>query len=280
MSLRLFFDCGPDGKECARLVREYSSSIGKGVRMDNSFRNGSRKKWVCCDSVNCSWELRMTKKPRSRSDRKYWTQEIPCGHWYVSSMSLSHDKNCISQYQVSKDELKNLDGFKGSFTYGVHTSRNRVISSVSKVNKIDISSNTLSSTIYRAIRETEDKKKQLDCSDFTLIPPYLRCLANDNPGTYVSCQLDSEDRFLRCIVVYGPLVNFQDGLLIYGIDCCHMSCPSYNGLMMNLIGRDGNHTNQIVATAFVNTETIDNYCWFFMNCICAGVDFEKIPGTE
>jgi len=72
-------------------------------------------------------------------------------------------------------------------------------------------------------------------------------------------------------------VNFQDGLLIYGIDCCHMSCPSYNGLMMNLIGRDGNHTNQIVATAFVNTETIDNYCWFFMNCICAGVDFEKIP---
>ena len=126
--------------------------------MDNSFRKGSRKKWVCCDSVNCSWELRMTKKPRSRSDRTYWTKEIPCGHWYVSSMSLSHDKNCISQYQVSKDELKNLDGFKGSFTHGVHTSRNRVISSVSNVNKIDISSNILSSTIYRAIRETEDKK--------------------------------------------------------------------------------------------------------------------------
>jgi len=35
----MFMDCGPDGKECARLVREYSSSIGKGVRMDNSFRN-------------------------------------------------------------------------------------------------------------------------------------------------------------------------------------------------------------------------------------------------
>jgi len=151
-------DCGPDGKECARIVREYSFSIGKGVRMDNSFRNGTRKKWVCYDSVNCSWELRIRKKPRSRSDRVSKAQEIPCGHWYVSSMSRSHDKNCISQYQVNKEELKNLDGFKASFTHSVHTSRKRVISSVSKIHKVDNSSKSLSSTIYRAIRETEGKK--------------------------------------------------------------------------------------------------------------------------
>jgi len=63
----------------------------------------------------------------------------------------------------------------------------------------------------------------------------------------------------RSVVVYGPLVKYQDGLLMFGIDCCHMSCSSYNSLMMNLVGRDGNHTNQIVATAFINTVTIDNY---------------------
>jgi len=56
-----------------------------------------------------------------------------------------------------------------------------------------------------------------------------------------------------------------------------MSSPSYNGVMMNLVGRDGTHRNQIVATAFVNTETIDNNCWVFLNCIPAGINFTKIP---
>ena len=72
----------------------------------------------------------------------------------------------------------------------------------------------------------------------------------------MSCQLDSDNRFLRCVVIYGPLLKYQDGLLMFGVDCCHMSSPSYNGVMMNLVGRDGTHRNQIVATAFVNTETI------------------------
>jgi len=178
---------------------------------------------------------------------------------------------------MRKDDLKTLEGFNCAFTQGVHTSRKRVISCVSNVHKVDISRRSLSSTIYRAIRETEHKNNIPDDKEFMLVPPFLRSLANDNPGTYVSCELDSGNRFYRYIVVYRPLVKYQECLLMFGIDCCHMPTPSYNGIMMNLIGRDGNHTNQIVATAFINTETIDNYCWFFLNCIRAGIDFENIP---
>ena len=54
-----------------------------------------------------------------------------------------------------------------------------------------------------------------------------------------------------------------------------MSCSSYNSLMVNLVGRDGNHTNKVVATAFINAK-INNYCWFFLNYIRAGIDFEKM----
>jgi len=61
-------------------------------------------------------------------------------------------------------------------------------------------------------------------------------------------------------VIYGPLLKYQDGLLMFGVDYCHMSFLSYNGVMMNLVGRDGTNSNLIVATAFMNTETIDNYC--------------------
>ena len=277
MSLRLYMDCGPDGKECTRLIREYSYTADKGVHMDHSFRNGIRKKWVCSDRVNCSWEVRMRKKIPCKSDRASKAHSIPFGNWYIFFISDGHDEGCLSKYHVKKEGLKELDGFKGAFTPGVHTSRKRVVSCVSNVHKVDISSQSFSSTIYRAIREKEVEQDKRNVSDFALIPSYLKSLANDNPGTYVSCQLDTESRFLRCVVVYAPLIHYQAGLLIYGIDCCHMSCSSYNGLMMNLVARDGDHANQVVASAFVNTETVDNYCWFFLNCIRAGLDFDNIP---
>ena len=217
MSLRLLMDCGPDGKECTRLVRKYSYISDKGVHLDHSFRSGNRKKWVCSDRVNCSWEVRMRKKNPCKSERASNTRSIPCGNWYVTFISDGHDEGCLSKFQMKKEALKELDGFKGAFTPGVHTSRKRVVSCVSNVHMVDISSQSFSSTIYRAIREKEEEEDQRNVTEFALIPSYLRSLANDNPGTYVSCQLDTENRFLRCIVVYAPLIHYQAGLLIYGI---------------------------------------------------------------
>jgi len=170
-------DCGPDSKGCVRVVSNYAFSIGKSVRQDNSYKNGKRKKCVCSDGVNCSWQLTARKKMPSASGRT--TSElfaIPVGHWYVCGMSGDHDKDCISQPTVNKNELKMLDGLIGAFTSGFHTSRKRVVSSVGTVHKVDVSSDSRKSMIYRAIRENDDERQQLRILEYALIPPFLRSL--------------------------------------------------------------------------------------------------------
>jgi len=170
-------DCGPDGKGCVHLVHKYAFSIGKSVRQDSSYKNRKRKKSVCSDGVNCSCQLTVRKKMPSTSGRT--TSElfaIPVGHWYVCGMSGDHDKDCISQPTVNNNELKMIDGFKRAFTSGFHTSRKRVVSSVATVHKVDVSSDSRKSMIYRAIRENDDERQQLRILEYALIPPFFRSL--------------------------------------------------------------------------------------------------------
>ena len=159
--LQLYMDCGPDGKGCVRLVRDYSFLIGKSVRQNRSYKNGNRKKCVCSDGVNCSWQLTVRNMVPSASGRTTSKlSAIPEGHWYICGMSDDHDKDCISQPTVNKNELKMLGGFKAAFTGGFHTSRKRVASSAATLHKVDVSNDSRKSMIYRAIRENDDEWQQ------------------------------------------------------------------------------------------------------------------------
>ena len=59
---------------------------------------------------------------------------------------------------------------------------------------------------------------------------------------------------------------------VVGFDGTHSRHHKFNGVMLYLIGRDGNRHNVTLSTSFVNVENKDNVSWFFINFIRAGIN--------
>lgn len=67
-------------------------------------------------------------------------------------------------------------------------------------------------------------------------------------------------------------MGIQDDLLpVWECDGTHMMHPYYNGDCLTLVGKDGTKRIVPVDVAYVHKETIDNFVWFFANCIAAGI---------
>jgi len=64
---------------------------------------------------------------------------------------------------------------------------------------------------------------------------------------------------------------------ILGTDGAHMKHREYNGIMLILVGRDGNNSNVIMAVALCPTENAENYTWFLQQCVNGGISFENLP---
>ncbi|EEY65083.1 uncharacterized protein PITG_16551 [Phytophthora infestans T30-4] len=76
----------------------------------------------------------------------------------------------------------------------------------------------------------------------------------------------------------GSAVNVQDAFLpAWECDGTHMKDPSYNGICLTIIGIDGNKQNVHITVAYVHKETVDNFAWFFGNCIVAGIKMSIRP---
>ena len=64
-----------------------------------------------------------------------------------------------------------------------------------------------------------------------------------------------------------PVVDF---------DGTHSRPHKLNGVILSIIGRDGNGQNVMLATAFVNVENKDKISWFFIHCINAGINLVNV----
>ena len=97
-------------------------------------------------------------------------------------------------------------------------------------------------------------------------------------GTQIDLAVDQDGRFLRVFVSCGASVAVQGHLLpILGFDGTHCKSDKYNGVILTLIGRDGQGKNFPLAFALVPVESEDHVMWFFESCHASKITFEKIP---
>lgn len=95
-----------------------------------------------------------------------------------------------------------------------------------------------------------------------------------NPGTLIQLEVDQHQRFLRGFIALGANVQCQSGLLpLLGFDGAHAKHSKYNGVVLSLLGRDGNNKNITLATALVNVENEANILWFWSSAIALGFSF-------
>ena len=88
-------------------------------------------------------------------------------------------------------------------------------------------------------------------------------------------QLDFRGRFYRCFLSNENVIKCLSACIdVYGMDAGHCK-GRYNGVVLLLVGRDGDGANMILCMAIVPKESCDNYVWFILNCIKSGVRFHQ-----
>ena len=98
-----------------------------------------------------------------------------------------------------------------------------------------------------------------------------------NPTSSVAFETNGE-MFNRAFLM-SPIAASAQSFLprILGTDGAHIKHREYNGIILILVGRDGNNSNVIMAVALCLTENAVNYTWFLQQCINGGISFENLP---
>jgi hypothetical protein len=132
------------------------------------------------------------------------------------------------------------------------------------------------SKLYRAKDSIVNMLNGAWVESFSYIPALLLELRDKNPGTTVRLEVDQHRRFLRGFVAFGADVSSQPWLSpLLGFDGTHSKHPKYNGIILSLVGRDGNGQNVTLATALVNVESESNITWLLGLCVEAGISFDE-----
>ncbi|OQR85844.1 hypothetical protein ACHHYP_20536 [Achlya hypogyna] len=63
---------------------------------------------------------------------------------------------------------------------------------------------------------------------------------------------------------------------VLGIDGTHMKHRLYNGVILALVGRDGNNQNIVLTVGVVPSETAEGYNWFLDRCRANGLQVDDI----
>ena len=75
--------------------------------------------------------------------------------------------------------------------------------------------------------------------------------------------MDQDNLFFRYFVYFGVCISsLSYNVPVFGFDGTHSRHGKYNGVILSLVGRDGNDQNITLATAFVHVENKDNIAWF------------------
>ncbi|DBA02778.1 TPA: hypothetical protein N0F65_010706, partial [Lagenidium giganteum] len=124
------------------------------------------------------------------------------------------------------------------------------------------------STIYRTIDTVTEDLKGSYVDSIRVLPTYLRSLGAANPGSCTALKVDQDGRFYRAFGCLRALVQgLESCQRVLGFDGTHFRHTKYNGVLLTLLGRDGNNQIFSVAAAIVPIKSSANVRWFVDHCL-------------
>jgi hypothetical protein len=252
-------------------LNDHNKTVKKGTK--SVISNGRIKKFVCTNCT-CTFLLELYRKRPTTGTRISHVDHIPVGHWYVHKY-IEHNNSCIGNINTSAKEIASLAPFASAVvTSQQNSASTRLLKNI--VSKICDGSTISDSKITRAkLMVVNDNEKNINNS-YSEIASLLYALKNKNPGTRVCYQVDSESRFYRLFLLLESSKKILNGLMpILEVDGTFMKHHSYNGICLLAISQTAEKENVPIAIAFVPTETVDNFLWFFLNLKAGGINMDN-----
>ncbi|KAF0708026.1 hypothetical protein AaE_013381 [Aphanomyces astaci] len=253
----------PTARLMTNFVKYVSLNASCSIRV--GARGGNMNEYVCTSSTPCDWRVVARRKHQPHGGSSFYS---------ITELLPMHSHTCTSVAKPTERQLALLPTVVSMVRSNTAISRTDLVSTVQDLDGVNMESKVAG--VYRV----KDLIVNADLCDVaastSTLPSILLAFERANPGSRVDFELDTFGRFYRAYVCCKVNANAHEfNLKLLGSDGAHFKHKDYNGVLLNLIGRDGNGKNVPLALGIVAKETSDNYHWFFTNCIQAGVNLTE-----
>jgi hypothetical protein len=242
-------------------IQDFALAQGKRARLDPGTSGGKNFTFVCNSQTKCAFIVRVCR----------FKAKNLAGYYYVSSFNADHGPECTGVEAITTRQVVNhLMSANAALGAVPKLSGSFVRSIVQHQDGIKVPPRMA----YRAKQAMAGTIRKDVVSGIQKLESLLVQFQALNPSARLNIDVDSATyEFKRAFLMlpHAPLIQrFSARILgLDGLDMTHTS--NYNGSYLELITKDGNNDNYTLAVALCDGKSVDNYSWFFHNCLAGGI---------
>jgi hypothetical protein len=250
---------------------------GRSCSVETHGGNYVRYVCVCKKTADCGWFVTAgepTKKQIASSSMKP-------GGFVIKKINDVHVQFCPSTTRYRANHLRTVDEVRNTVA-AIRDAPAEVLRDTmrsSSAFNIDHMSRSSLQRLRKGVQKDISEGTADDTKDNSIVR-LLLSFATLNPGSTVALQVDSFQRLFRvflCPAAATRASNSQGTFNMFFIDGTHSKCGDYDGMHIQLVGRDGEQKNTILAVALVPKENCSNMVWFIRMCLLSGLAVDDKP---
>ncbi|OQR84116.1 hypothetical protein ACHHYP_13875 [Achlya hypogyna] len=246
-------------KEAVRAIQDMALADGKRAVVDLKRSGGRYFVMKCASPTSCTFQVRVLK-----------CSEVRQGFW-ISSLNTEH-LGCTGVAKPTQYQVHEFKVVRAAIHSNARVPAGDVIRMVADLERVVVPKRMM----YRAKDLCIDATSGSYSEGYNLLSSLLQRFDVLNGCTSL---LKWEDGVFWGAMICNPLARTFRSCVqhVTGIDGAHMKHRQYNGVMLVLIGRDGNNHNIVLAVGLVPSETAEAYDWFLQGCHINGINLHGIP---
>ncbi len=251
------------GKEATRAISDFALVVQrKRSKLCKKNNGGSNKKYVCSDE-KCLWFVQLVKGWKSKN-------------WKISAMNLKHSDTCVGEAKPTARQLAEMRFFRQAVI--THSKSNGKLLTDSFLAQPETGIKIPRGMAYRAQRLVVATSTDDLTESYKFIPSLLDSFGKKNPGSTISYEKDEHNQFVRAFMMPNAMsLSLLCMQQVFGIKVISYDSVSYTGVVVLLIGRDGNMQSQVIAFALLPNAEMDHMKWFLQLCKAGGVRIDNCP---
>lgn len=229
-------------REATNFTSDYSFTKGQHTK---KAVGGSVKQatYVCADKA-CSRSIKVLRESSRTESRAY----------LITHVVDVHADTCTSFAKPTQWKL----GLLPTYTAAVATNKTIKMKEVTHLlqDRDGVCAQGRHSAVYRAIAAAADASEMEWETSFGVISLNLRSFRASNAHFKVEVAEDQHDRFYRPFTALGiGTDSIGSRLRMLGFDGAYIKHKQFSGVVLSLVGQDGNNNNHPLAYAIVDKET-------------------------
>lgn len=280
-------------------IHDFALAQGKRARLDPHTSGGRNFVYICNSTTKCDFIVRGARVNRKLNGGS--GSEMPsAAGYYVTSFHADHGAECsgktaitqrqvVNQLLIAQEAASTTLAATASSTPAAALTGFDVQSIVKSVHGTSVpprmayrakdvlaGKTATTTTPHSTISSNVSNSNNNAVAGIQKVESLLTQFQLLNPSAAVHVGVNQECHFERAFLKFPHASLMQRcGARVLGFDGMEMSRSSgFQGMMLELVAKDGNNDTVVLAVALCDGPTAANYAWFFSCCVSSGLAFD------